>query len=149
MKQTDFIDIPLRASHRLAWLLAATHCAAIAAVLALPVSWWLRVAACALVLTSAVFQIHRRALRNGDHAFVGLRLMRNGSCQLRTAGGGVIGGRLCRGWFVSPQLVVIRISCDGERWSRGISLLPDSADPDDLRRLRVFLRFAVGPSARS
>ncbi len=148
MKQSDFIDLSLRASPRLAWLLAASHFAAIIAALVLPVSWWFRAAACTLILLSAGVQIYRRALRKGDDACVGLHLMRDGSCQLRMAGGDVIGGRLCRGWFVSPQLIVMRVSCDGERLSRGFSLLPDSADADDLRRLRIFLRFAVDPSAR-
>lgn len=148
MNQTDFIDVPLRASARLALLLAASHLAAIVAVLVLPVSWWYRIAACALVLLGAAFQIYRHALRKGSHACIGLRLMRDGSCQLRMASGRVVVGRLCRGWFVSPQLIVMRISCPGERLSRAVSLLPDSADSDDLRRLRVFLRFAVQPSGR-
>lgn len=98
---------------------------------------------------SAAVQIHRRALLKGHSACVGLRLMRDGSCQLRMASGRVVSGRLCRGWLVSPQLIVIRISCAGERLSRGLSLMPDSADSDALRRLRIFLRFAVYPSGRS
>lgn len=148
MNDTDFIDVPLRASPLLAGLLAMVYSAAIVAILVLPVSWWFRTAVCALVLTSAVAQIRRRALRKGDRACVGLRLMRDGSCQLRLACGHVIFGQLCRGWFASPQLIVMRISCAGEHLSRGFSLLPDSADSDDLRRLRVFLRFAIYPSGR-
>lgn len=149
MNQTDFIDVPFRASLRLAWLLAAIHAAAIVAIVVLPVSGWFRAVACALVLATAAARIYRRALLKGTRACLGLRLMRDGSCQLRVAGDRVIGGRLCRGWFVSPQLVLVRISCAGERLSRSIALLSDSADSDDLRRLRVFLRFAVDLSARS
>lgn len=148
MNHTDFIDVPLRASPLLAGSLAMAYSMSIIAVLVLPVSWWFRAVACALVLMSAVGQIHRRALRKGGHACIGLRLMRDGSCQLRLASGRSISGQLCRGWFVSPQLIVMRISCAGERLSRGFSLLPDSADSDDLRRLRIFLRFAVYPSGR-
>lgn len=149
MKRADFIDLPLRPSSRLAWLLATFHVAAIIAVVVLPVPGWLRAAACALLLLSATAQVARHASRLGDHAFVGLHLLRDGSCQLRLAGDRTIAGQLCRGWFVSPQLIVMRISCAGERLSRGLCLLPDSADQDDLRRLRVFLRFAVDPRDRS
>jgi toxin CptA len=148
MNQADFIDVPFRVSPCLAWLLATIHAAAIVAILVLPVPWWLRAIACTLVLLSAAVQIYRRALLKGNRACLGLRLMRDGSCQLQIAGDRSVSGHLCRGWFVSPQLVVMRISCPGERLSRDIALLPDSASPDDLRRLRVFLRFAVNLSGR-
>lgn len=146
MNQADFIDVPLRASPWLALLLAAGHAAAIAAIALLPIPWWLRAAGCAFLLASAVATIYRRALLKGSGACVRLRLMRDGSCQLHLVDQRVIRAKLCRGWFVSPQLVVLRLACPGERYSRGIALLPDSADADDLRRLRIFLRFAINPS---
>jgi len=42
--------------------------------------------------------------------------------------------------FVSLALVVLRYRAAGRRM-RSLVLLPDSADPDDLRRLRVSLRW--------
>lgn len=148
MYQSDFIDVGLRASPRLAFVLAVSHAAAMAAIAVLPVFWWLRLAACVLVLTCATVLIYRRALLKGAHAVVRLRLMRDGSCQLQMANGRVVDGQLCRGWFVSPQLIVMRIACTNERYSRGIALLADGADADDLRRLRIFLHFAIDLSGR-
>lgn len=43
-------------------------------------------------------------------------------------------------------MIVIRVACPGKRLARGITVLPDAADADSLRRLRIFLRFAVTPS---
>jgi toxin CptA len=43
--------------------------------------------------------------------------------------------------FVSPTLVVLRYRMDGQS-PRSLVLLPDSADADELRRLRVSLRWA-------
>lgn len=43
--------------------------------------------------------------------------------------------------LVSPALIVLRYRPGGKR-VRSLTLLPDSADADDLRRLRVSLRWA-------
>lgn len=43
--------------------------------------------------------------------------------------------------LVSPALIVLRYRASGKR-VRSLTLLPDSADADDLRRLRVSLRWA-------
>ena len=43
--------------------------------------------------------------------------------------------------FVSTVLIVLRYRTPGGR-ARTLTLLPDSADADDLRRLRVLLRWA-------
>ena len=142
----DFIDVPLRASRKLALLLAAAHAAAIVAVIALPAPWWLRLPGVLLLLASGTIMIRHRALLQHTNSVVRLRLMRDGSCQLETRDQRQISGQLRPGWFVSPPMVVVRIACSGERSPRSIALLPDAADADTLRRLRIFLRFAIKPS---
>ena len=148
MNQPDFIDVPLRASNHLAMVLAASHGVTIIAIAVMPVYWWFRLLACALVLMSAATLIYRRAMLKGDRACIRLKVMHDGSCELEMADKRVITGALRRGWFVAPQLIVLRIACPTERWSRGIALLPDSANADDLRQLRIFLRFAIDLSGR-
>ena len=145
MTQMDLIDVPLRASLRLALLLVVTHTAAMVSVVAMPVPWWQRFAGCSLLLASAVIMIRRRALLRVADSVVRLQLKRDGSCELVTRDQRLISGNLCPGWFVSPLMVVVRFACPGERLSRVITLLPDSADADSLRQLRVFLRFAIDP----
>lgn len=73
--------------------------------------------------------------------------MRDGTCELLTREQSVIDGVLRPGWAVSPLVIVLRVACPGERLSRGIALLPDAADAETLRKLRVFLRFALDFSA--
>ena len=148
MQQPDFIDLPLTASRYLALVLAISHGLAIVATILLPLAWWWRLAGAVLILVSAILTIRSQALRRGKRALVGLRLSRDGSCELQLADGATLAGRLHRGWFVSPQLIVMRVGFQTKQRSRSITLLPDSAEVDSLRRLRVFLRFAITPSRR-
>lgn len=142
----DYIDIPMRASPLLTWLVAGVHAAALVAVLAMPLPWWLRVAVCGLLLASGVVLIPRHALLCSPGSIVRLRLMSDGSCQLHTRGQGVFDGALRPGWTVTPLMIVLRIACPGRRLVRAITLLPDAADAEILRRLRIFLRFGLGSS---
>lgn len=70
-----------------------------------------------------------------------LRIKADGQIQLSLAGSDWRHAEVLPGIFVSPSLTVVRLrTTDGERYS--LTLLPDSASPDDLRRLRVSLRWA-------
>ncbi len=144
--QTDFIDVPIRASANLALLLAAAHVAAIVAVGSVPLPWWLRLAGCSALLLVGVRLIRRDALLRAPDSVIGLRLMGDGSCEVRRRDQRVVSGQLCARWFVSPLMIVLRITRHGTCWPRGITLLPDAVDSDSLRQLRIFLRFAVEPS---
>jgi hypothetical protein len=144
----EFVDLHLRASSRLAMLFAVAHVAAIVAVLSLPWVWWLQAGACVLLLASAANMIAHRALLVAPGSVVRLRIARDGSCQLQTRDHRLLDGRLCPGWFVSPLMIVLRVARPGARRAHGITLLPDAADAQGLRELRIFLRFALDPSAR-
>ena len=126
--------------------MAGFHAASLVAVLAMPLPWWLRVALCGLLVASSVILIYRQALLGASGSIVRLRLMRDGSCQLYTRGHGVFDGMLRPGWTVSPLMIVLRIACPDRRLARAITLLPDAADAEILRRLRIFLRFALDSS---
>ena len=144
----EIIDVPIRASARLALLLAATHAAAIVAVIAMPVAWGLRLAACSLLFVSGAIMIYRGSLLKASDSVVGLQLRRDGSCELLLRSQRLITGTLCPRWFASPLMIVVQVACPGQRLRRSIALLPDAADTDTLRRLRIFLRFAIESSGR-
>ena len=145
----EFIDVPIRASARLALLLAATHAAAMVALIAMPAAWWLRLAGCSLLLVSGTIMVYRGALLKASDSVVGLLLRRDGSCELQLRNQRLISGIVCPRWFASPLMVVVQVACPGQRLRRSIALLPDAADADTLRRLRIFLRFAIESSGRN
>jgi len=148
MTKTDFIDIPIGTSRILAAILITMHAAAIVAISVLPVPLWLRVAANVMLLASAVLMVRRYALLKGPQACSKLRISKEGDCRLELTTDRAARGRLQSGWLASPLLVVARVRCNGERLARKIVLLPDSTDADTLRRLRIFLRFALVRSTR-
>lgn len=142
----NHVDISLHASRSLAWLLGAVHAAAIAAILSMPLAWWLRLAGCAILLASGIGLVIRQALLKAPDSIIRLRLAQDGSCELRTRDQRVINGMLQPAWFASPLMVVLRVASPGRRLAQGITVLPDAADADSQRRLRIFLRFAIGSS---
>jgi toxin CptA len=147
MAQADFIDVAIGPSRILGAILISMHAAAIASLGIVPVALWLRISAGLLLLMSAALMVRRHAYLQGPRACSRIRISSDGDCRLELAGDRIAAGRLQAGWFASPLLVVARVRCLGERLARNIVLLPDSADADTLRRLRIFLRFAITHSS--
>lgn len=72
---------------------------------------------------------------------VRLRLQADGRLQLRGATGDWEDVEVLGDSFVSPALIVLRYRRERER-PHALTLLPDSADTEFMRRLRVSLRWA-------
>ncbi len=70
-----------------------------------------------------------------------LRLKADGQIHISKAGADWQATEILPGSFVSPGLSVVRLRTAAGELHR-LTLLPDSASPDDLRRLRVSLRWA-------
>ena len=70
-----------------------------------------------------------------------LRLKSNGQIQLSVAGADWSQAEVLPGCFVSPLLTVVRLRTAEAKTYR-LTLLPDSAPAQHLRRLRVSLRWA-------
>lgn len=116
-------------------ILLCAAAATMALVLAIPMGALLR---SSLVLY--VFASSARACRQ-LLAPRSLRLARSGEIHVR-GDGGWRSGRVRGGSFVMPWLVIIRWRPQGARLDRSLVLLPDMAARDELRNIRVFLRWA-------
>lgn len=110
--------------------------AIVLATLPLAVKW----AFAAVVATALGF-----ALRRQRSGLPRLRIGHNGSLMLRNGSGGWKAASVLHDSFVSPLLCVVRLDVDGKR--QALTLLPDSAGAEALRRLRVSLRW--GPHRHS
>ena len=85
-------------------------------------------------------------LWKGRRPLPSLRLKPDGQIQISLAGESWRSTEIVPGSFVAPGLSVVRLrTADGQL--HRLTLMPDSAAPDDLRRLRVSLRWA--PRTRS
>jgi toxin CptA len=128
-------EIELKPSRRLGLLLAAMAALALLAVglAAMPVAAKL---GAAIAVISLVVWGWRGRSRTGR-----LRLVPDGGLQGCVAAGEWHDVEVLDDSFVSPVLVVLRLRMEGEP-PRSLALLSDCAAADDLRRLRVWLRWA-------
>ena len=139
------LRLQIAASPLLAGALALAHGAAIlCAILFLP-GWWMPGLASAALAGSLVFSTRREALQLSGRAVTGLLVRDGGQCELTLLNGGILAGNIAGSTFVSPLLIVINVSLVGPGRPRSVVLMPDSAPAQDLRRLRVWLRYRVRP----
>jgi hypothetical protein len=126
------LGLPVRGLCAVAAMAAAT----VAVLLATPLATGWRIA---LVLTVAADALWAgcAVLRTGA-----LNLDRAGRIEVRTRDGRARGGRVLDGSFVAPWFIAVRWQPDGRRFSRTIALLPDMLSAQDLRHLRVLLKWA-------
>ena len=133
-------EIELKPSRRLGLLLAAMAGLAWAGLWLAALPLWIQ-----LGLGVGVVALSLRGWR-GMRQPVRLRLRADGRVQLRGATDDWEEVEVRGDSYVSTALIVLRYRTTGGQ-ANALVLLPDSADAEDLRRLRVLLRWA--PRTRS
>lgn len=127
-------QIELRPSRRLGWLQAGMTLLALAAVWLAALPPGPQVAATLALVGYVLYGRRRRA------PWPLLRIAADGRLQARDPAGDWGDIETLADSFVSPALIVLRYRQAGGR-VRSLTLLADSAAADDLRRLRVSLRW--------
>lgn len=113
------------------------HGLAGAAVVVASLPWWVQAAFIAGIALSLIgFGYHHGARRS--RGFIARIELLDGRWRLETGDGAEYWGRLTGG-YAHPLAVILnfRLKSGGRR---SVTLLPDAADPDALRRVRVWLR---------
>jgi hypothetical protein len=126
-----------------AWVLVV-GLAALAALLAANLPPWAQAPGILLLGASCVRAVRVHAWHEGPGAVRHLDVDLTGRIDVAYASGSPRSGRIAPGSFVAPWLVVLYWNPDGARFARAIVLLPDMAGEQDLRRLRVLLRWGTG-----
>ena len=106
-----------------------------------------RILAAVAVLASLAVTLAHALLRTPGSA-VSLELAEDGRVSWRDRRGAWHEGTLGLSHFVSPLLVVVELK-PGNRGAKRLTLLADSASRDELRRLRVWLRWGRQQSVRN
>ncbi len=132
------LQIELKPSLRLAGVLGAVHILALAAAWLSLEGWSRHLVACGL-LVSAIGCL-AEILHRSSRAAVSLELLDDGRASWRDGSARWHEGRLGGDHFVSAALVVMRLdqTQGGRKW---LVLAADSGAPEDLRRLRIWLRW--------
>lgn len=139
------LRIGIAQSHSLAVLLAIVHLVAGACVLAFVPAWWAVAILATALCASLVFHLRRDALRLSGDAVIEVTLRDRGRCELLTRGGAVLEGTVAGSSFVSALFTVVNVRLDGGRRLRSVVVMPDCAEAEERRRLRVWLRYRAHP----
>lgn len=147
------------------------HAGAFALILALPVSIWVIAVLALAVTASCLFTLADPVLRLRPSSIAALEWRGDGRWQARRRDGGEEALALLPDTYIHPWLVVLNFRRGGDGWSvrwrhftaapsvetgmnlvsirRSMILLPDSVDPETLRRLRARLRLEGTTAAGS
>jgi len=121
----------------------AVHGAAFLPLFMAALPWPSRTAVAAAVLISLYVSLRGNSMSRNGRAVHALQLGASGQWRIRLAGGEWHKAELLPGNYVHPLLMLLGFRCRQGR--RYVVLLDDSADEDELRRLRVWLTWAGPP----
>ena len=139
------LRIRIAASPSLAVLLAFVHLVAGVCVVAFVPAWWAVSILIAALCASLVFHLRRDALRLSGDAVMEVTLRAQGRCELLTRGGALLGGTVAGSSFISQLFTVVNVRLDDSGRLRSVVVMPDCAEAEDRRRLRVWLRYRAQP----
>jgi toxin CptA len=139
------LRIAIAPSRTLAALLAIVHIIAGACVFAVLPAWWAVGVLTAALCISLVLHLRRDALRLSGDAVIEVTLREHGRCELLTRAGPVLEGTVAGSSFVSPWFTVVNVRLEGGRSLRSVVVMPDCAEAEERRRLRVWLRYRGQP----
>ena len=131
---------PGRSRQAMAWI-ALVGSLALAAALASGAHPFAKAGVAFALGWACVGALRRHAWRVGQAAVRQFATGLDGRIEVRWTAGPPVAGHLARGSFVAPWLVVVHWVPEGAWLARQIFLLPDMAGEQELRRLRVLLRW--------
>ena len=135
------LRIAIRPSLRLTLLLCLAHAVAVGACLAVDMPVGLKLLVVLLIGLSCGHALYGAALLRSRNAIVALEITEGGVLKFQTQSGEWRRGILLDSSFVAPYLTVLNLKTDGTRLARYVVVMTDSVDPEEYRRLRVWLRW--------
>ena len=135
------IRVTLKRSRSLAVLLTAAHIAAIATLLPLDLPIWARVSAVLAIVASLVRSVFRHALLRSSRCLCAIELREKDEAAVQIRDGTWHAARVLGTSYVSPFVSVINLRVEGRIFAQHMLVVPDNAEPEYFRRLRVWLRW--------
>lgn len=145
MRTTSTLRLALAPSRTAA---AASGLATIATALLialLPGEAWLH---CFAVAAAGAYGIAALRRMESERSIAAIEVAADRRASLIERGGRRIDGTLRPETYVGELVTALVLRPDGARMSRAVAIFPDALPEDDLRRLRVVLRFSATPVRR-
>lgn len=146
MKPTEMV---LRPALKLAYLLAVATFAACVTLLLLPLPMPLRLGLVLLVSWLAVYLMRRDVLLALPHSWQSVTLNSKDEIVMTQKNGQHFVCQVLPDSVVFRHLTVLRLKLNDRFWPRSLILLAGSADADELRRWRIWLRWGIKWASRS
>jgi toxin CptA len=135
------LRVQFKPSRYIAAVLTAAHAVAAATMLPLDLPIAGKLALVVLVVASLAHAILQHALLWSRRALTALELRDKGEVAVQTRDGEWHDARILGTSYVSPTLSAINLRVADARLARHILIVPDNCDPEQFRRLRVYLRW--------
>ena len=137
MHRFPVLRVDMRPSRLLLIGSSSGHVLAGVAVVVAGIPLWLKIGWIVGIAVALVGFLRRYGDREGPGFIAGIELL-DGRWRLETGDGRIHRGQLTGG-YAHPQLLILNFRLESGR-HRALMLLPDAADPEALRELRVWLR---------
>jgi len=141
--------VGLQPSYWLALVIALAVSASVLIMLFMPATLWLRLTVSTLLIVVAIFHIWQDALLRFSWSWASVEVNSAGALILNRRDGIACEATIQISSFVASYLTVLNVGIGNSRWQRHLILLPDSADADSLRRLRVWLLWGLPQNLKS
>jgi len=141
------LQLALRPSRALCAVLAVAHAAAAITVIPLDIPDWTRLVVLAAIAASLAHTIWRHALLRSRASIVAIDFFEDDHVVVQASDGSRHEARILGTSYVSPLLSAINLRLAGRTFARHVLIVPDNADVDAFRRVRVLLRWAYRKSA--
>lgn len=142
------VHVALQPSRQLAWLLVLMGCSMCTVAVLLPIPLWSRVLAGIAVAGAVLYHLARDAALRLPWSVLALEVGAGESLRVLGRGEGWSDAEVLGSSFVTPWLCVINVRLPGRFWTRTVVLLPDSAQAEPFRRLRVWLKWGMPQQKR-
>ena len=141
MKSPGPLKVELGRSRLAAAFVFVSHIATASLLAFAPVDAMLRAAAVVAIGAHALRALRTWALQSAARAVVGVELSADRRAVLIERCGRRCEGEVRAESYVGERITTLVVRPDGARVSRAIAILPDMLPEEDLRRLRVLLRY--------
>lgn len=138
------LRLSLKASRYLATGLTLGHLAAIGCVAIVPLPLWLKLLLSVILAASLIQSLTREAWRIRSSSIVELQCEREGGVLIKTRSGKEWAAYVLGSSFVASYLTIVLLKPAASRRVRAVLILPDAAEPELFRQLRVWLKWRVG-----
>ena len=135
------LRLTLRPSPALAIIFTLAHTTAAGTLVPLDLPAWAKVILALAIVASLAHAALRYALLKGAGCLTAIELREGDRAAAQTRDGTWHQARVLGTSYVSPLLSVINLRLDGRMFARHMLIVPDNADAEYFRRLRVLLRW--------